>query len=202
MNTNLKNVLIFAVGAGVGSLLTWQIMNEKHEQELEDQYNAILEEFEREDYIETIKEYDTVDIVSNDGDVVKKIIRYNKPSLEEVIEADISQGPYIIDARTFDALEPDYIHDKVSLTYYQIDEVLVDSDDEMITNVYDLIGNEALACFGKYSPDPDIVHVRNQQLGIDYEIARVYKSYQVTILGIKDDEPPRKKVKNGTKAKE
>lgn len=210
MNTNIKTLLAFILGAGVGSLLTYQTLNARHEQELEDQFNALVDEFELQEDLTTspYPKVHTGDIftVENTEEVYKEITHnYNKlykPSLDEVVEEKIAQHPYLIDVNDFNSLRSDIINDKVSLTYYQDDDVLIDEDEEIITNVYDIIGNEALTSFGKYSADPDIVYVRNDRLGIDYEIVRLYKSYQVTVLGMKEEEPPRKKVKNGTKAKE
>lgn len=210
MNTNIKTILAFVLGAGVGSLLTYQVLNEKHEQELEDQFNALVDEFEQQENspypvpqrgdVFIVESADQIEERSNE--IIRNYNKLYKPSLDEVVEEKIAQNPYIIDVNDFNSLRSDIICDKVSLTYYQDDDVLIDEDEEIISNVYDIIGNEALTSFGKYGPDPDIVYVRNERLGIDYEIARLYKSYQVTVLGMKEEGPPRKKVKNGTKAKE
>lgn len=212
MNTNMKTILAFILGAGVGSLLTYQFLNDRHEQELEDQFNALVEEFELEEERTTspfpsatkrdlfvVKETEDVEKEENEK-IIKSYNKIYKPSIDEVVQSNIVQGPYVIDVNTFNDIS--FTREKISLSYYQDDDVLLDDNEELIPNVFDIVGHEALTSFGKYSPDPDIVYVRNERLGIDYEIARLYKSYQETVLGIKTEEPPRKKVKNGAKSKE
>jgi hypothetical protein len=96
---------------------------------------------------------------------------------------------YIISIEEFSNERPEY--DKISISYYETDDTLADETDEIVPDVETLIG-EALLCFGDQSDDPDVVYVRNECISIDYEIIRLHKSYQETVLGIKmvDDRGP------------
>lgn len=82
--------------------------------------------------------------------------------------------------------------DKLTINYYAEDDTLVDEREDIITNVNALIGEDALLCFGESSDDPDVVYVRNERLSIDYEVIRINKSYQETVLGIKKPQVVKK----------
>lgn len=92
-------------------------------------------------------------------------ITYHKPS----------PIPYVIDFEEF--CEEYENHDKVTLTYYEGDDTLADETEEIIADVSETIGDEALKCFGQGSDDPDVVYVRNERLGIDYEVVRQGNKY-------------------------
>ena len=100
----------------------------------------------------------------------------------KVIDSRVDK-PYVITAESFTDEHPDF--EKLSLAYYDDDDTLADEQEEVITDVYELIGDEALTRFGDGSEDPDIVFVRNERLGVDYEIARLFRSYAEAIMGLK-----------------
>jgi hypothetical protein len=58
------------------------------------------------------------------------------------------------------------------LEYFEEDDVLVDSRDSMIDNKEYMIGENALERFGYLSGDPNVVYVRNERLGMDFEIVK------------------------------
>lgn len=109
---------------------------------------------------------------------------YNSKSEEEL------DGPRVISFDEF-AEEKDY-YDKLSISYYELDDTLADEQEEIISDTDAIVGDEALLCFGEDSNDPDIVYVRNDRLSIDYEVVRLHKSYRETVLGVVD-KPARKK---------
>jgi hypothetical protein len=74
-------------------------------------------------------------------------------------------------------------YDKISLTFYEDDEVLTDESEEIIDDPIAILGEDALVSFGVGSGDPEVVYVRNDWLQIDYEVIRLSKSYKETVLG-------------------
>ncbi|MFI5344389.1 MAG: hypothetical protein ACHQUC_09240, partial [Chlamydiales bacterium] len=82
--------------------------------------------------------------------------------------------------------------DKVTLTYYDGDDVLSDVNEKMLSSSEEMIG-DALLHFGEQSEDPDIVYVRNIKLGCEYEIIRIHNSYETVVLGVKNKGKSQKK---------
>ncbi len=100
-------------------------------------------------------------------------------------------GPYIISLDEFADEFQEF--DKITLYYYELDDTLTEENEEVIIDVSDVVGDEALSEFGTESNNDDIVYVRNPSLRADYEIIRLVKSYQETVLGIFRNEPKRRK---------
>lgn len=83
-----------------------------------------------------------------------------------------------------------------TLIYYEEDDTLATERDEVIYNVKDIVGPDALNRFGDMSGDKDTVIVRNERLKIDYEIRKEEGSYKELVLGIElDDETALKNAK-------
>lgn len=111
--------------------------------------------------------------------------------LEE--EEDIDQEfledlkePYMISMDDFDAGYPER-YDTESLTYYAVDDILANDEDEIINDVESLIGADALDHFGaeaaETSGDSDTMYIRNEKLHCDYEVTRIHQSYHQVVLG-------------------
>lgn len=105
---------------------------------------------------------------------------------KEYAEYDRNKKPYVI---PLDAFTDEMIgYDKITLGYYEEDDVLVDDNEDMIDDIEYVIGYASLDRFGDGSEDEDIVYVRNERVGSDYEVVRYHKSYQTEVLGFID--PP------------
>lgn len=202
MNSLIKGVLVFAIGAAIGALTTYKMMKDRmeennfleediYEYEAEDPPRPVNRQIDMEE-IELAKEDFTRSVNEK---FEKKIISYNnisaKPDLTSLIEDDIK--PKIITVHQFDDENPWY--EKKSLWFYEKDDTVADEEDKIVDDPCALIGFEALLSFGQGSEDSDVVYVRNNKLGVDYEVVRLDKSYQEVVLGIKPEEPHRKKVK-------
>jgi hypothetical protein len=88
--------------------------------------------------------------------------------------------PYVITLEEF--AEENETYSKVSLTYFMEDDTLCDERDAPIRDTSIAgVGFEAL--FGQDADDPDIIHIRNDKLQVDFEIARRHESYTETVLG-------------------
>jgi hypothetical protein len=106
---------------------------------------------------------------------------YNNPSEEE---ERMNQSPNqyvpvpeIITVQSFVDEYPD--HEKTTLNYYSVDEVLVDENDSPIEDVEVVIGDEALNSFGIFGAEENLVYVRNIAFGIDYEVVKLEERYSV-----------------------
>lgn len=100
--------------------------------------------------------------------------------------------PHVINVEEFSNGMPS--HAKITLTYYAEDKVLCDSDETVVPNPVNILGKDILPdMFGQESEDPDVVYVRNEKIGTDYEIVRVHKSYSVEVLGVVPAESKAKK---------
>jgi len=74
-----------------------------------------------------------------------------------------------------------------NLTYFSGDDTLMDSrDEEVVSDIRKLVGDDTLNRFGQGSRDPRVVYVRNEKLGMDFEIALSENRYEVEVLGEPD----------------
>lgn len=63
-------------------------------------------------------------------------------------------------------------YDKVTVTYYPRERVILDDGDEVMEDVNNVIGWRNLNRFGDESEDADVVFVRNRRLMTDFEVVR------------------------------
>lgn len=190
MNTTVKNILIFVAGAGLGSLATYRFVKNKCKQVMQEEIDSVIEHFSKRaaiDEAEHLKEMTDEEYHKQ----VHQYTDYNKCSVSELADgahpfsggsSKMGSVPYIIPETEFSNTFTHY--DKLTLYYYDEDDTLADENEEIVANIDYIIGDENLNCFGVESNDTDIVYVRNDQLAIDYEVIRVYKSYQRDVMGI------------------
>lgn len=199
MNGTMKNFLFLVIGAGIGSFVTYRLLKENYEALVEEESESVKETFSRrmpaspeyeEDGLEmNDEEYERFQLQKKSGAYTQYDQRFTRPN--EAGENEILP-PYVVDVVEYN--ESNFHFDKSTIYYYNIDDTLVDENEEPINDVDAIIG-DGLTRFGDGSEDPDIVYVRNEKLEIDYEVIRVEKSYQETVLGI-TDLPIRKKGKH------
>ena len=92
--------------------------------------------------------------------------------------------PYVINADEFSNCFDH--HDKISLYYYSMDDVLADESDEVIDEIEDVIGFDSLNVFDTQTT----VWVRNEPMATDFEVICLHQSYAATKHGI--TLPPKK----------
>lgn len=98
---------------------------------------------------------------------------------EDGQEPVVHQPPLIIPSKEFDEGKPHY--EKVTLFYYPIDDTVATEGEDIQPAPEDFLGEDAL---GMLSPTNQCVYVRNDSLGIDYEVVLVPGgSYQEMIEG-------------------
>lgn len=166
-----------------------------------DPYPEDLEEFDEEDFYD-YSDDDEAEDESVETTTIKPVVeaydregnrhifpvedgvalKHTSEGLEEVTE------PYIISED--DYWDPNQYPEfaQENLVYYAKDDVLTTERDEVIVDVDDIIGPNALTSFGSMCLDNDTVFVRNIRLGMEYEITRDEGSYQEVVLGYSDEE--------------
>lgn len=70
-----------------------------------------------------------------------------------------------------------------TLTWYEADDTLVDERDVIVASPNDTIGSTFRVQFGQQSSDNNIVHIRNEKLGLEFEVVRSNGSYKREVLG-------------------
>lgn len=180
------NVLIFVLGAAVGSVVTWQYVKNKYERIAQEEIDSVKEVFlKREpDVTVEVKEADVRNRKEEKPGVVEYAARLQKEGytnyagMNSVEEVKVAESPYVISPEEFGEFDE---YEKISLTYYA-DQVLADENDELVDDVDDVIGFESLTHFGEY--EDDSVFVRNDRLKCDYEIlmdSRLYSDVVKTM---------------------
>ena len=171
MKNSLSNLLIFATGAALGSVVTLKLVKTKYERIAQEEIDSVKEVFSRREKetpskpisdakidIPDLKEY--ADILKETG--------YNKEADEKQMDIDM---PYTISPDEFGEFD-DY--ETITLTYYA-DDILADDDDELVDDIDETVGLESLKTFGEY--EDDCVFVRNDRLKADYEILLDTRNY-------------------------
>lgn len=171
MDNKIIFILIFGIGATVGSIATWQYAKKKYEriaQEEIDSVKAVFSKRKSKSYAdETSKEEEKWPAANNALKICREEGYTNYSSLytqNDERGRPPMDKPYIISPDEFGELD-DY--EKISLTYYA-DRILTDENDEVIDNVDEIVGTDSLTHFGEY--EDDSVFVRNNKLRCDYEI--------------------------------
>lgn len=197
MNCKFINVLMFTLGAAVGSAVTWKVLKTKYDQLVQEEIDSVKEAFadiyssssEEEtsedepsdkaegqinwDELEDLDEEDDDDTDEdlNDYQSVVKNYYTNKKGGPEEMTINKPKKPYVIAPYDFGELD-DY--STFELTYYA-DGVLEDEDYNIVNDVDDLLGPKALTTFGEY--EDDAVFVRNEELQADFQILKDYRTY-------------------------
>lgn len=182
MKCTSNSFFIFAVGAVIGSAVTWKLTKNKYEQIAREEIAEMRE------YVRNRSKYngpeqseptsgETVAKKMTIRDYAAKLdemeyIDYANADLEEK-EEEVSdvERPYVITPEEFDTKDG---YDIISLTYYA-DKVLADDMDGIVENVDDIVGNDFYTHFGEY--EDDSVFIRNDRMKCDYEILADTRCY-------------------------
>lgn len=175
----------FALGAAVGAIVARHFLKSYYERITQEELESIRESFSPpESDVAKESHPDAVKAEAMDES-------HNKPTLMEYAalirqerygenpgsdqkqerESQADEIPYVISPQEF-AEDDEY--EKISLTCYS-DGVLETDDEELVENVEELVGPDALSSFGVY--EDDTVYVRNNAKKCDYEIILDERSY-------------------------
>lgn len=196
MNCKLFNVVSFAVGAAIGSAVTWKVLKSKYEQIAQDEIDDVKAHYKKklealENATEDKKEDTTPTgyskLTNDKPDIMEyaakiKDLHYadrdddqvedEEENYVEEEEDSMKDEPYVISAEEFDEIG----YDTETLTYFA-DGILTDWYNEPVDNPEDMVGADTLANFDKLA-DGDTVFVRNENHATDYEIQRDYRNYK------------------------
>lgn len=193
MNKKLFNVLMFTMGAAVGSLVTWKVLKTKYERIAQEEIDSVKETWAR--LAECDADEHTNDDVAEHSDICEEEHEFNASVYHEYHtladryntsgndaekdeegegddEVPYINGPYVITPDEYG--DGNYNHSLYCLTYYD-DDVLANDWDEVF-DIEETIGQDALEHFGDHVDD--VVHVRNERLQADYEVVRDYRTYR------------------------
>lgn len=178
MKHTLSKILIFAVGAAVGSAVTYKYLKTKYDDILKEELESM-----REFYAEKYNDYSDEEGQEGEdapaeSDVMNDIRRTyaaiaqtnNYITKEQAAEIDNVDKPYVIDADDYGEYA-DY--SLTNLTYFA-DKILADDTGEIIDNVAETVGADLWDLF---PDDDDTVFIRNDKLMSDYEIQKDYRTY-------------------------
>lgn len=201
MNSTLKGVLIFVLGAAAGSLATWKLIEKKYKDIAQEEIDSVKDTFskmKKNEYPDKLEDYpDFEEFDDSDDEEPKseqKIDRNNKPDIVEYAKILSESGytnyadrqdkkekkgvepveyerPYVISPDEFGEKDG---YENVTLTYYA-DGVLTDYFDNVISNIDEVVGFDSLDHFGEY--EDDAVFVRNEKMETDYEILRDLRDF-------------------------
>ena len=188
----MSKFLIFVSGAALGAATTWYILKEQYKQRQQEDRESMQAAFNRmrdeennekgysvpksvevcekpelKEFVEKIQKAGYVDYSSLAAEAKKA----KEAPVEETLDEVAEMKPYVISPDEFDSREG---YDIQSLTYYA-DGVLTDVNDIPVENVDDIVGEESLKHFGEF--EEDSVYVRNERLGVEYEILLDSRTY-------------------------
>lgn len=203
--------LSFIFGAGLGAAAAWYFLKTKYEAIAQEEIESVKETYaKREEESNKKTEPETE---PEPDEATKKRLARNKPDIsvytkqieklkytgyfdeeeseeEHVEESRVMQEhPYVIPPEEFGEFD-DY--ETLSLYYfvgYPDEKVLADEDYEIIEDVDNIVGVDALTHFGEY--EEDSVYVRNDVLRCDYEILLDERCYdEVEIVQMRKGQNP------------
>ena len=184
--SKLSSVMIFTVGAAIGSVITWKLLETKYEKIVQEEIDSVKEVFSRSYESNTDEEEGVEEDESEPVKVATVLHKPEKPDItnyaamihdlgytekKEETELDKSK-PYVIDPNDF-GMEDDY---NTESRLYHTDKFITDENFNLVNDIEDTIGFECLNTFGQY--EEDAVYVRNELLKTDYEILRVDTAYE------------------------
>lgn len=190
----MKKFLIFLSGAFVGAGGMYLFLRDKYEQIAIEEIESVKEAFERRASLEEdAKKSNDISVKEGyknaEANHKEDVSSYSKAELDSYrkghetnyansndpvapsepenlypIEDDIEERPFIISPDIYDAGGS---NERAILTYYKRNRLLV-TENGYELNLQDTIGEEALSHFGDF--EPNVVYVRNNRLGYDYEV--------------------------------
>lgn len=154
-----KNLLIFAFGAAVGAIVSYEVTKRKYSEMAQDEINSVKEVYAKRAAAREKPDLSELSEIVKDKGYSSETSTDEKPS-----EKDKEKRPYVISPDDFGTIDG---YEQISLTLYS-DGVLADENNEKIENVDETVGEESLSDFGTF--EEDSVFVRNDARKTDYEI--------------------------------
>lgn len=189
----LLYVVIFLLGAATGSYITYQKMVEDEEERINVEVDAALgilrvkgSEMKEEGrghvkaenlaYAKVAKQYREFEEDAeemNDADLNKHLAEREHPTDDEK-----EKTPVIYEITRDEYDESDFVG--LTYTYFNEDDILLDEGDDVVDKPEELVGD----MLSQFDARQEVMYVRNNALGIDFEIIRRFSSYAEDILGV------------------
>lgn len=129
-----------------------------------------------------------VEYEENPDVVLEKIMGDMQAQQEYLQPLNRNVKPYVISESEFEEGNPH--HDKVSITYYAGDDTLADEMNEIMEDIDSTVGMSNLDMDNTDITHPHTIYVRNDRLGIDYDISIDLGEYTRKVLGIEPYQKP------------
>ena len=199
-NTSI-NLAMLAVGAAIGSAVTWKLVKTKYERIAQEEIDSVKEVYSRkEEHSEPVE-------IKTETPEPNKTVLVDKPYLKTYAAMIQKEGymdysrksepepkqekekytrdmddfaydeePYVIAPEHFDEYD-DY--ETQSLTYYA-DGYLADDNGDLIEDIDGTVGIDFDEHIGDF--EDDSVHIRNERLKTDFEILASNSKYMDTVV--------------------
>lgn len=208
MKSTLNKVIIFAIGAAIGSLVAWKLTKTKYEKimieeeqslreyynkktkvyedsanTLHDYYNDRLKEIdEKEKKMEEDKKTEESKIVNDLRERYAEVLKDHKYSIDEPCYEGGQDRPYVVTPEEFGNADE---YDIISLNYYA-DGIVSDDWGDKIEDLEATIGEDFASHYGEY--EEDAVYIRNDRLKAEYEVLKSLSKYSEMFPAEEDDE--------------
>lgn len=208
MKSTLNKVIIFAIGAAIGSLVAWKLTKTKYEKimieeeqslreyynkkakvyedsanTLHDYYNDRLKEIdEKEKKMEEDKKTEESKIVNDLRERYAEVLKDHKYSIDEPCYEGGQDRPYVVTPEEFGNADE---YDITSLNYYA-DGIVSDDWGNKIEDLEATIGEDFASHYGEY--EEDAVYIRNDRLKVEYEVLKSLSKYSEMFPAEEDDE--------------
>ena len=203
MNRKIINLIIFTVGAAIGSAVTLKVVKDRYEKIVQEEIKSVKEVFsDRFNHSNEESSSEESDDEMSEEDSVSDYRKICWDDLEDLDPSELEEEEYQADLieyedianiykeggadnmPTSESREPYMIepiefgeldgYKTFELTYYE-DGILEDEDYEIVRNPEEILGPDALGSFGEY--EDDSVFVRNERLCADFQILKDYRTY-------------------------
>lgn len=169
MNSNIKGLLIFSLGAAVGVAASWKFFKTKYERIAQKEIDSVKERFSTKQggvYEVGNDEF----LIVNDEPVSESETKETYEDLASEYQATVE--PYVITPEELGDIDE---FDTTTL-YYYADGVLANLEDEIVEDVDGTVGADFATHFGEY--EDNSVCVRNESHRCDYEILKETRTYE------------------------
>ena len=191
MNNSIKSLVIFLAGAAIGGGISYLYFRNDYEERYQEEIQSVKEAFSNRDSKKVA--YPT-DASGTSNEELKKQLnliygnslnteKYNyagvdisKINEEEEIAETMYTEPYLIKESDFCE---NLSYGVVEYIYYS-DNVLVDEDDEVVTDIEGTVGKENLKLFELYNTD--VLHIRNDVKERYYEVLWDERAYNDLVI--------------------
>lgn len=166
----MKQLLYFSAGLAIGGLVGWLATKKHYEKKADREIDEMRQaygvtEISEKEYKEKLEEtremYDPDELVTEETAEDDEYIQYDDFPLEERC-----QKPYVIGPDLYS--EDFHGFSKNVLVYWAGNDMLMDDNQEQVTDVEGIIGRESLEHFGEF--ESGTVFVRNERMGSDFEV--------------------------------